>query len=286
MKGIILAGGSGTRLHPLTAAISKQLLPVFDKPMIFYPLSTLISMGIREVLVISSPSQLNFFKELLGDGKNFGVEISYAIQEKPNGIAEALIIGEKFINNDDCTLILGDNIFLSNNLNSSLTKSFKSGATIFTVEVDDPERYGVLEIRDNQPYRIIEKPQTFISKLAVTGLYFYDTEAVEICKSLKPSARGEIEISELNSKYLKNNALNVVNMDSTSIWMDAGTFDSLLDASNLICSMQNRKGSLLGSPELESLKQGFLSKESFIQNISPNIENNYHSRLRLIAEDI
>tara|TARA_B100000287_G_scaffold434982_1_gene501264 strand:+ start:802 stop:1656 length:855 start_codon:yes stop_codon:yes gene_type:complete len=280
MKGIILAGGAGTRLNPLTAAISKQALPIYDKPLIYYPLSTLISLGINEILVISSPDQVNCFKSILGNGERFGINLSFSIQEKPRGIAEALIIGEPFIKQDSCALILGDNIFISDTINSSETANFKQGAKIFTIAVKDPERYGVINILNNRPVDIIEKPKEFISNNAVTGLYFYDNDAPSICKKLKPSDRNELEITDLNKIYLKKSMLTVLPMGASDVWLDAGTFESLLDAGNYISALQKRLGRLVGSPELTSYKQGFLTRKDLLNYIKSAPDNSYYQSLR------
>ena len=280
MKGIILAGGSGTRLNPLTSVVSKQLLPVFDKPLVYYPLSTLISMGIREILVISSPDQISSFTSLLGNGSRIGIDLSYATQDHPKGIAEALIIGEDFINGDNCALILGDNIFISDILTPQLVKNFVSGAHIFTTVVEDPERYGVLQEENGQPVQIIEKPETFISNQAVTGLYFYDEDAVERCKNLKPSKRNELEITELNQLYLAEKKLHATHLGNSAIWMDAGTFDSLQGSSNCISSMQKRLGRPVGSPEYASFIAGFISKEAMLEHLNIFPANDYYSLLK------
>jgi glucose-1-phosphate thymidylyltransferase len=276
MKGIILAGGKGTRLNPLTSSISKQLLPVFDKPLIYYPLSSLISLGIKDILVISDPKNLNQFKELLKHGEQFGISINYHEQESPNGIAESFIIGESFIQDEPVALILGDNIFISDILSPSIIESFKSGAMIFTSKVKDPERYGVLETHNNKPVRIIEKPKEFISNHAVTGLYIYDSHVTEIAKKLKPSQRGELEITDVNQKYLEKGKLYNIDLGSSSAWMDAGTFDSLMDAGHYISSLQKRSKGLFGSPEISALQAGFISKDDLISSIGINIKNPYY----------
>ena len=279
MKGIVLAGGSGTRLHPLTTAQSKQLLPIYDKPMIYHPLTTLISLGINEILIISNPHNINNFKLLLGDGAQFGINLSYEIQSKPNGIAEALIIGEPFLEEDNCALILGDNIFISDKLNVSQIENFKVGARIFAISVNDPERYGVLKISKNDVIDIVEKPKEFLSNSAVTGLYFYDSKASSICKSLSPSDRDELEITDLNKAYLENKSLSVIHLEDNDIWMDAGTFGSLLDAGNYISALQKRSGRLYGSPELASYNQGFISKEKLQNTIEKSPQNSYYKLL-------
>jgi len=282
MKGIILAGGSGTRLHPLTSVRSKQLLPIFDKPLIYHPLTTLISLGLNDILIISNPNQINDFKFLLGDGLKFGINLSYEIQERPNGIAEALIIGESFLGNDKCALILGDNIFISDKLNSSQITDFKSGAKIFTIAVNDPERYGVVKIIENKVTDIVEKPIEFISNSAVTGLYFYDSEVSSICKTLSPSERNELEITDLNKVYLKNESLEVFQLEDNDVWMDAGTFGSLLDAGNYISALQKRAGRLYGSPELAAYNQGFLTKKHIKDLIKNSPKNSYYCLLEKI----
>ncbi len=280
MKGIILAGGSGTRLHPLTSATSKQLLPVYDKPLIYYPLTTLISLGIQDILLISNPTQIPLFESLLGDGSKFGINISYSVQSEPRGIAEALIIGESFIQQDNCTLILGDNIFVSNILNSSIIENFTTGATVVTSKVDDPERYGVIQLNESGlPISIVEKPTKFISNHAVTGLYFYDSCASDFCKNLKPSARNEIEITDLNKSYLQANSLNVIHLDDSAAWMDAGTFESLQDSSNYIASIQKRLGSPIGSPEYAALNNSFITPDDILKLLEQAPKNAYYEML-------
>jgi len=279
MKGIILAGGAGSRLSPLTLVTSKQLLPVYDKPLIYYPLSTLISLGIDEILLISSPDQIDIFKALLGDGKGFGINLSYEIQDNPNGIAEALIIGESFLQEDSCALILGDNIFISDQITSKQAKDFKEGARIFSISVEDPQRYGVIRTSENVPVEIVEKPTEFISNNVVTGLYFYDNQAPTLCKKLKPSDRNELEITDLNQVYLDNEMLSVSLLDESDVWMDAGTFESLLDAGNYIGSLQRRLCVLVGSPELASYNEGFLNRKDIIKLIRTVSNNSYYQLL-------
>lgn len=280
MKGIILAGGEGTRLKPLTGSISKQILPVFDKPMIYYPLSTLISMGINEILIITNPHNISIFQTLLGDGSQWGLDLRYEVQKEANGIAEALIISERFINRDNVALILGDNIFFSSELNNKVVKNFSHGARIFIKDVKDPERYGVVKFQNNQPTLIIEKPKNFISSKAVTGLYFYDDKSVDLAKNLEPSQRGELEISDLNNAYLSNGALDVLDLGQNSIWLDAGTFSSLKDSSEQIAAQQNRSGQLMGSPELESFKQGFFDRDKIIEYLDQSPANDYYQLLK------
>ena len=245
MKGIILAGGSGTRLYPLTKVVSKQLLPVYNKPMIYYPLSTLMLAGIRDVLIISTPDETARFEQLLGDGKNLGMSISYLIQEKPEGLAQAFIIGEDFISNEPCVMILGDNLFFGNELKNVLQKATHSlnfGATVFAYPVSNPECYGVVDFVGNQVKSIEEKPLNPKSNYAVTGLYFFDERVSEIAKMIKPSDRGELEITSINQWYLCNNSLNVEVLGRGMAWLDTGTFDSLLDAGHFVNTIEKRQG--------------------------------------------
>lgn len=277
-KGIILAGGNGTRLNPLTKAVSKQLLPIYDKPMIYYPLSTLMLSGIKDILIITKKNQLNSFKKLLGDGRQLGIRLNYSIQESPNGIAEAFLIAEDFIKNSDVTLILGDNLFHGNDLieNLRIANQQKVGATIFAFPVKDPERYGIVNINNNNEVTsIIEKPNFPESNLAITGLYFYDNSVIEKAKKLKPSKRGELEISDINKMYLNENLLNVKKMGRGMAWFDAGTFESLIDASYYIRTLQNRQGLLIGCPEEIAWRNRWISDEklndfSTFENYSNN----------------
>ena len=281
MKGIILAGGLGTRLHPLTLVTSKQLLPIYDKPMIYYPLSVLMQAGIREILIISTPQDLPRFKTLLGTGAQLGLSFSYAVQEAPRGIAEALLIGEAFIDGDQVALILGDNIFYGDHL-ASLLKScgeLESGAAIFGYQVKDPERYGVVAFEGDKVIDIIEKPQTPPSPYAVTGLYFYDDQAVTLAKRLTPSARGELEVTDLNRAYLKEGKLRVHLFDRGFAWLDTGTFEALHQASNYIQVIQERQGVQVGCIEEIAYQQGWITA-SELEKISKSLNNSdYRSYL-------
>lgn len=267
MKGIILAGGHGTRLYPATISTSKQLLPIYDKPLIFYPLVTLMEAGIRDIAIITKKKDINDFKSLLGDGSNFGIRIQYFIQDDPRGLAEAFIITEKFIGNSDVTLILGDNIFYGESLGILLKETFFSGARIFCSEVQDPERYGVLKLKNNSPVSIIEKPTKFISKWAVTGLYVYDSSVINQAKLLTPSKRGELEITDLNQKYLTKKILDAKFLDSNILWMDTGTFDSMHEASSFVAAIQKRQAGLIGSPELTAYKNKWITKSEIKKNL-------------------
>ena len=285
MKGIILAGGSGTRLQPITSIISKQLLPIFDKPMIFYPLVTLMELGIRDIAIIVTTYDLERFKSLLGNGDKYGIKIEYFIQDKPNGLAEAFIITKKKIIGSKTTLILGDNIFHSNSINENIIQEFNSGVKIFSYIVNDPERYGVIEFNEhNKIANIIEKPKIAPSNAAVTGLYCYDEDVVEHAESLVPSSRGELEITDLNNIYIKNKKIDVVALDKSSIWLDSGTFSSLQESTNIISSLQKRNGELIGSPESTALKKGWISKDQLSQQLLLNRNSGYYQSLVNLLE--
>ena len=288
MKGIILAGGAGTRLNPLTKAISKQLIPVYDKPMIYYPLSTLMLAGIKDVLIISTPQDLPKFRELFGDGREMGLNIAYKEQPKPEGIAQAFIIGEEFISKDSVCLILGDNIFYGHNFSMTLQKmaGLREGACIFGYWVSDPQRYGIVEFNENnEVISIEEKPKYPKSNYAVPGLYFYDNEVVDIAKNLKPSDRGELEITDVNLTYLKKGNLKVELLGRGYAWLDTGTPDSLLDASNYIATMERRQELKIGCIEEVAFRMGYIDKNQFEGIIERLPVNDYRKYLEMILKE-
>lgn len=287
MKGIILAGGSGTRLHPITYAISKQIMPIYDKPMIYYPLSTLMLAGIQDILIISTPHDLPQFKRLLGDGSQLGLRFTYAEQAVPNGLAQAFVIGAEFIGNDNVALVLGDNIFYGSGLGEQLSKNNKpDGGIVYAYHVSDPERYGVVEFdKNNKVISIEEKPTQPKSSYAVPGLYFYDNEVVAIARDLKPSPRGEYEITDVNKEYLRRGKLKVSILDRGTAWLDTGTFDSLMQASQFVQVIEQRQGIKIACIEEIAYRKGFISKEQLITVAQPLLKSGYGQYLMNVLKE-
>lgn len=289
MKGIILAGGSGTRLYPLTKVTSKQLLPIYDKPMIYYPLSTLMLAGIKDILIISTPDDTPRFEELLGDGSKFGINLSYAVQPSPDGLAQAFLIGEKFIGDDTCAMVLGDNIFYGSYFRKNLADAVKAAeegyATIFGYYVKDPERFGIVEFDKNRNVvSVEEKPQHPKSNYCITGLYFYDNRVVKMAKQVKPSARGELEITDLNRLYLNEGKLKVQLLGRGFAWLDTGTMDSLMEASVFVQTVQNRQGVVISAPEEIAYMEGLITKEQLLESAELYGKSPYGEHLKIVAE--
>lgn len=289
MKGIILAGGSGTRLYPLTKVTSKQLLPIYDKPMIYYPLSTLMLAGIKDILIISTPEDTPRFEELLGDGSKFGIDLSYAVQPSPDGLAQAFIIGEEFIGDDTCAMVLGDNIFYGSYFRKNLADAVKAAeegyATIFGYYVKDPERFGIVEFDKNRNVvSVEEKPQHPKSNYCITGLYFYDNRVVKMAKQVKPSARGELEINDLNRLYLNEGKLKLQLLGRGFAWLDTGTMDSLMEASIFVQTVQNRQGVVISAPEEIAYMEGLITKEQLLESAELYGKSPYGEHLKIVAE--
>ncbi len=288
-KGIILAGGSGTRLHPVTRAVSKQLLPIYDKPMIYYPLSTLMLAGIKEILVISTPQDTPRFEQLLGDGSDWGLRLEYAVQPEPRGLAQAFTIGEKFIDGDHSALVLGDNIFHGSEFIHMLKKAHdqREGATVFAYRVKDPERYGVVEFdSQGRAISLAEKPEKPRSRFAVTGLYFYDPSVTEVAKSIRPSLRGELEITDLNRVYLERSQLNVVTMGRGYAWLDTGTHEAMMEASRFIETIESRQGLKVCCPEEIAFRQGFIDKSQFAKVAELQAKSSYGNYLMQVLQEL
>lgn len=285
MKGIILAGGTGTRLYPITKVVSKQLTPLYDKPMIYYPLATLIESGIKEILIITTPEDKERFQELLGNGSDYGITIEYKEQEKPEGLAQAFIIGEDFIGNDSVILTLGDNVFSGINLINKIKKASKNGSTIFGVEVDNPERFGVIEINNNKVISIEEKPKNPKSNIAITGLYIFDNKVIEIAKKIKPSKRNELEITDVINEYLKENKLNVELLNKNDKWFDTGTPESLFEATQYVRNYQIKNNKQIGNIEEKSYLNNNITKEQLKQLAERNLKNHYGKYLLNLIEE-
>ena len=286
MKGIILAGGAGTRLHPATLTVNKQLLPVYDKPMIYYPLSTLMLAGIRKILIISSPEFLPAYESLLGDGSAWGLDMSYAVQPSPDGLAQAFIIGRDFVGSDSVSLILGDNIFFGAGLTEMFTRSAARdhGATVFAYHVEDPERYGVVAFDEERPAKLVEKPAEFLSPWAVTGLYFYDNQVLDIAADIKPSPRGELEITDVNQRYLDQGQLYVERLGRGYAWLDTGTHDALLEAAEFVRTMQHRQGTQIGCLEEVAFTKGWIDAEATLVQAKRFEKTGYGRHLRRVVE--
>ena len=287
MKGVILAGGSGTRLYPLTMVTSKQLLPVYDKPMIYYPLSVLMLAGIKDILIISTPTDLPNFERLLGDGSDYGISLSYKVQPSPDGLAQAFLIGEEFIDGDSCAMVLGDNIFYGSGLSKHLKEAAacEKGATVFGYYVDDPERFGIVEFDENgKAVSIEEKPKNPKSNYCVTGLYFYDNRVVDFAKKVKPSARGELEITDLNKMYLEDGTLNVVTLGRGYAWLDTGTMDALSDATEYVKIVENHQGIMISAVEEIAFKNGWIDREKLLKSAEKYGKSPYGQHLKKVAE--